>query len=137
MNRDLLKQQLIRHEGLRLSPYSDTVGKTTIGVGRNLDDNGITEAEALLMLDGDIERSERELDRITPWWRQMTDARQRALLDMHFNMGTRSLLTFRNTLAAMERGDYALAADAMLQSKWAGQVKGRAVELAAMMRSGK
>ncbi len=42
-----LRQMLIRHEGLRRKPYRDTVGKLTIGAGRNLDDVGITREEAL------------------------------------------------------------------------------------------
>src|SRR4051812_27390106 len=41
VNRDALVNQLIIDEGLKLSPYTDTVGKLTIGVGRNLTDVGI------------------------------------------------------------------------------------------------
>ena len=33
-----LIEQLIDHEGIELKAYKDTVGKITIGVGRNLDD---------------------------------------------------------------------------------------------------
>lgn len=33
---DRVKAQLVRHEGLRLKPYRYTVGKLTIGIGRNL-----------------------------------------------------------------------------------------------------
>ncbi|MEO5358203.1 MAG: hypothetical protein H7844_13030 [Nitrospirae bacterium YQR-1] len=40
-----LKEMLVRHEGMRLNAYKDTVGKWTVGVGRNLDDKGITEDE--------------------------------------------------------------------------------------------
>ena len=49
-----LKDQLIKHEGLRKKVYTCPAGKLTIGVGRNLEDRGITEEEALLMLDNDI-----------------------------------------------------------------------------------
>lgn len=38
-----LQEQLIRDEGVRKFPYKDTVGKTTIGVGRNLDDVGLSQ----------------------------------------------------------------------------------------------
>lgn len=137
MSREALKRQLVAHEGLRLKPYLCTAGKRTIGIGRNLDDVGITEAEAMMLLDNDIDRCEAELDRALPWWRQMTEARQRVLLDMCFNLGIGRLLGFRNTLAAMEREDYHLAADGMLASKWASQVGRRAQTLASMMRSGK
>lgn len=33
---DRIKEQLVRHEGLRLRPYRCTAGKLTIGIGRNL-----------------------------------------------------------------------------------------------------
>lgn len=44
------EQMLIRHEGLKLKPYQCTAGKLTIGVGRNIEDMGITEDEAIYML---------------------------------------------------------------------------------------
>lgn len=50
----VLKDMLIRHEGLKLKPYRDTVGKLTIGAGRNLNDLGISEREAMFLLDNDI-----------------------------------------------------------------------------------
>lgn len=67
-----LKQDLVRDEGKRLKPYKDTVGKLTIGVGRNLDDVGISESEAMALLDSDIAAVFAELDRHVPWWRDMT-----------------------------------------------------------------
>ncbi len=38
-------QKLIAHEGLRLQVYQDTLGIDTIGIGRNLEDRGITKEE--------------------------------------------------------------------------------------------
>ncbi|MBU9679699.1 glycoside hydrolase family protein [Burkholderia multivorans] len=134
-DRKQLIVELSRDEGRRLKPYVDTVGKTTIGVGRNLTDVGITDAECDLLLSNDIDRTVTWLDRNLSWWRQLDAVRQRVIVNMAFNMGG-SLLTFTNTLAAMKRGDYAAAADGMLASKWATQVGARATRLAAMMRSG-
>jgi lysozyme len=136
MNRDELRSMLVLHEGLRLKPYKCTAGKLTIGVGRNLDDNGITQAEAFHLLENDIIAVEDDLDRTWPWWRQMTDARQQVLADMAFNLGITRLGGFVNTLAAMKRGDYEAAADGMLASLWASQVGRRAQRLAKMMREG-
>ena len=48
-----MKEQLLRHEGLRLKPYRCTAGKLTIGIGRNLDDCGISQKEAYALLDND------------------------------------------------------------------------------------
>lgn len=135
-DRKQLIVELSRDEGKRLKPYVDTVGKTTIGVGRNLTDVGITDAECDLLLSNDIDRTVAWLDRNLSWWRQLDAVRQRVVVNMAFNMGG-SLLTFTNTLAAMKRGDYAAAADGMLASKWATQVGARATRLATMMREGK
>ena len=52
---------LQRHEGLRLKPYKCTAGKLSIGYGRNLDDMGISEVEAMVMLRHDIEQCYQEL----------------------------------------------------------------------------
>ena len=131
-----LPRLLVRHEGIRLRPYTDTVGKLTIGIGRNLDDKGITEDEALYLLRNDVEEARRGLDKAIPWWLWLDEVRQAVLLDMAFNMGVRGLLGFIVTLPLIQEGRYAEAADAMLKSKWARQVKGRAAELAVMMRTG-
>ncbi len=136
MNNEALVRQLVAEEGLRLAPYVDTVGKTSIGVGRNLTDVGISQAEALMLLDSDIARAEAGLDQAFPWWREMSEVRQRVLCDMCFNMGLATLRTFERTLASMRKGDYAAAAVGMLASHWAEQVGRRARRLAQMMQTG-
>lgn len=131
-----LVAELKRDEGVRLRPYFDTVGKTTIGVGRNLADGGISQSECELLLQNDIARTIRWLDRNLPWWRALNAVRQRVLIHMAFNLGG-NLLTFINTLAAIQHSDYEAAANEMLASKWATQVGQRALRLANAMRTGK
>lgn len=137
MNRERLKKALVRHEGLRLKTYRCTAGKLTIGVGRNLDDVGISEPEAMVLLENDIDSVSKDLTRTLPWWTTLDDARREVLANMAFNMGIGTLLTFKNTLQAIKDGKYAEAAKMMLQSKWAAQVGNRAKELAAQMETGK
>lgn len=131
-----LRALLRRHEGFRGKAYRDTTGKLTIGYGRNVQDVGITREEAGMLLENDIARISRELRHALPWVTKLDDVRAVALLDMAF-MGVGSLLTFKRFLAALEAGDYDTAADEMLDSLWAAQVKGRALELAAMIRTGR
>lgn len=135
MNRAKLLEQLIEDEGCELKPYRDTLGKTTIGIGRNLDDKGITRTEALMMADNDIIEVERRLEGLAVWG-TLNDTRQRVLASMCFNLGFKGLLKFRRMLQALEDGDYEGAAEEMLCSLWARQVKGRAQRLAKMMRTG-
>jgi len=127
---------IIKHEGIRLKLYKDSVGKNTIGVGRNLDDVGITEDEAEVLLTNDIGRAIHELSNYLPWWNDLDSVRQMVMVDMCFNLGIFGLLTFRKTLESIKNGDYEKASRQMLQSKWAKQVGGRARELSEMMKAG-
>jgi lysozyme len=136
MNYEKLLAELEVDEGLRLKPYRDSVGKLTIGIGRNLDDKGISEAAARFLLGEDVLEVEAGLDEALPWWRQQEEVRQRVLANMAFNMGLAGLLQFTNTLAAVREGRYEDAASGMLTSLWARQVGPRATRLAEMMRTG-
>ena len=135
MNRHLLLQQLQRHEGYSATPYPDTVGKLTIGWGRNLDDRGISEDEAGFMLDNDIDQVVAELERM-PLFLSLDSIRQVVLANMAYNMGVPTLLEFRRMLGALAERDWNRAAFEMLDSKWARQVGDRAVELSELMISG-
>ena len=136
MNR--IKTQLVRHEGLKLKPYRCTAGKLTIGIGRNLDDRGISQKEAYAMLDRDIQDCEqRLLEEIPNIYNNLDEVRQSVLLNMCFNLGIKGLLEFKNTLAFIGAGDWERAANNMLASKWAKQVGHRAIELSELMRKGK
>jgi lysozyme len=127
---------LVKHEGLRLKPYTDTVGKLTIGVGRNLTDVGITVDEAMALLQNDMETADAALRIAWPPYLLLDQARAAVILDMAFNMGVTTLMTFHNTLAAVAAGNWAAASAGMLASRWASQVGPRAQELAQIMVSG-
>lgn len=128
---------LKHHEGFRSKPYRDTVGKLTIGYGRNLDDVGISEEEGSYLLQNNIREAEAELRLHLAFWDSLDHVRRAVLTDMAVNMGINKLLSFKNTLRFVGAGWYESAAEGMLASKWATQVKGRAVRLAEMMRTGK
>lgn len=136
MNRQDALDQLTRHEGLKLKPYRDTVGKLTIGVGRNLDDVGISVDEAMLLLDNDLDKAEQELQARFPITRHMTGPRYYALVNMAFNLGITRLAKFQRMWQAIGDDDWDRAAAEALDSKWARQVGTRAQEIAEMMRRG-
>ncbi len=135
MNKERASAHIRRYEGLSLLPYKCTTGHLTIGYGHNLE-HGISTAAAEFILKEDLARAERTVKEEFPWWWKLDDARQFVLVDMAFNMGLAGLKGFKKMLAAMENGDYQTAAKEMLASKWAGQVKRRAVELAKIMQTG-
>ncbi len=131
-----LYAQLSLHEDKRSFPYVDSVGKVSIGIGRNLDDRGLSPDEIDYLYRNDIELVVSDLNNHLPWWRSMSENRQRVILDMCFNMGIHRLLGFHTTLRLMSEGKYAEASRQMLQSKWRKQVKGRALRLSRMMEQG-
>ena len=130
------KEQLKRDEGIRLFPYRDTRNKLTIGYGRNLDDRGIDPVEAEMMLDRDLARATVDVDMKIPFARFLDDPRHGVLVNMAYNMGIGGLLTFKKMIAAMEKGDWEPAGDALMDSKYALQVGLRAERLAEQVRTG-
>ena len=140
----LLLADLRRDEGVRYEPYFDTVGIETVGVGHNLKASPLpsgwnyplSDAQVDALLANDLAHVFSSLDANIGWWRTITLARQRCLANMCFNLGINGLLSFHNTLLAIEHGYYEQASSGMLASKWASQTGDRARRLADMMRVG-
>ena len=126
---------LVRDEGLRLKAYADSVGKISIGVGRNLDDNGISKPIAMLLLYEDIEQAESDARKLVPNFEQMPEPIRRGLVNMSFNLGHSRLSSFKKMLAYIRVLEFAAAADEALDSKWARQVGVRAERIADLYRS--
>lgn len=135
MNADELTADLILDEGIRLKPYTDTAGKLTIGVGRNLTDDGISADEARALLGNDIADAWADLQREYPWVVSRPESVQRGLCNMAVNMGVGGLAMFKQMLACCQAGDYNGMADAALNSTWATQVGSRAFRIAALFRN--
>lgn len=131
-----LLEQLIRHEGLELKPYKCTSDKLTIGVGRNLQDVGITKEEALLLLKNDVENVEQQLKHYMPWSESLDPVRRAALINFVFNVGIGTAMKFENAMEALKQSDYDTAAAELLDSRWSTQVGSRAQELATQIRTG-
>lgn len=135
MDTKKLATQLIVHEGLRTKPYTDTVGKLTIGVGHNLTDNGLTATQCLAICEDDIKDTLKFLESHCPWFSPLDDVRQRAIANMTFNLMGK-ILQFKGMIAAIEAKDWNSAADHLLDSLFARQTGKRAKDLAQMIRTG-
>lgn len=148
MNLAKLKEQLTRHEGLRLHVYDDATGKAlhagdtlvghpTIGIGRLLTSaRGISTIEADMLLDNDIEVVIDELNKNISWWNELNEARKIAVINLCFNLGWPKLSQFKNMLAAAEAGDWDEAAKELQDSLWFDQVGLRGPELVEQLRTG-
>ena len=126
---------LMSHEGNKLRVYDDATGKTiaagtlvrgnpSIGVGRNLADPGITEAESSYLLTNDRTRVKTELDLLCPWWTTMNEARQLALAELAFNIGTAKLVAkWPKTMEYLQQGAYTLAGNEVATNTvWCNEV---------------
>ena len=133
---DDLMKILLRHEGIRLKPYKCSAGKLTIGVGRNLEDQGISKIEALAMLVSDIEIVHEEALKSVSSYKTLNDARKIVVASMIFNMGIGRFLKFTKFLRALNYGDFQTAAKEMMDSLWSTQVGERAKELSDIMATG-
>ena len=133
---DKLIKQLKKHEGVELKPYKCTSNKLTIGIGRNLEDVGISENEAEYLLMNDLD-TYMTAAKTYDWYNGLNDARKAVIVNMLFNMGQTNFNKFLKMKQALDVGDYAEAAKQMLDSRWAKQVKGRSEELAKQMETGK
>ena len=139
-NRDKLISELSGDEGYKKEAYKDSLGNWTIGVGHLLGDSPRMtliypfEIEALLV--ADIKSAEIRLNTYFEKWRELSDNRQRVLLNMAFNLGTK-LFHFVKLRAALNAGDFEAASKEMLDSLWATQVGQRANRLAERMKSDK
>lgn len=136
MKMETLQDRIQRHEGLRLAPYRDSLGKLTIGVGRCLDTKGISREEALYLLDNDLAYVKEHVDTALPWTLGLDDARKGILYEMAFQLGINGLLAFKNMLAAMRDHNWDSAAQNMLNSAWNIQTPVRCRELADIMLKG-
>jgi lysozyme len=146
---DLIKMgaELDRDEGTRLVVYDDAtgepigpgsrvIGNPTIGTGRCLTNrNGISTAEANYLRDNDINVRLAQLDQ-RPWFVNMPVDRQRAIVNMSFQMGVAGVLSFGDMIAAIQAEDWAKAADAAMASAWARQVPARAARVTTLLEYG-
>lgn len=130
-----IEEQLIDHEGFEAKVYHCPAGKLTVGVGRNLEDKGITREEALYLLRNDIKECETDLRTIFDNFEGLDDIRKNVLIDMRFNLGPNRFRQFKKMIAAVRQKDFQLAAEEMKDSNWYRQVGKRAENLCEMMRS--
>lgn len=133
--RAMAEAMIKRHEGVRTHPYCDSVGKMTIGVGRNLTDRGLSVDEVELLFKNDMRIAEQILDIWCENWHSFGDYQRIALMSMAYNLGGPRLSKFVKMRVALQARDFITAAAEALNSRWAKQVGGRARDIAAMIKT--
>ena len=116
--------------------YKCPSGKITIGYGRNLEDNGISDVEARELLINDALAAQRDAASLVPQWFNLGTVRCNVLSNMAYNLGRDRLATFVKFLSAVNAEDFSLASAEMRNSLWYTQVGNRAARLAREMETG-
>ena len=136
MDRQRLFAQLRLHEGVEHMPYKCSAGFLTIGVGRNIEERGLSDDEIDYILNHDVNIATDELVRTFDWYPDLDEVRQRVVIDMVFNLGMPRFQQFKKMIQALDEGDYKEASIQMMDSRWASQVGARAERLRDMMETG-
>lgn len=135
--RSEIKEMLIKDEGWRNKPYRCPAGKLTIGVGHNLDANGLSDDVIENILDEDIDAAEKfAIEVFGSAFHGFEVGRQMAIVGMIFQLGTGGFRKFHRTIKAMKEGRWGDAADYGMQSLWAKQTPARARRVTEMLRTG-
>ena len=139
MNIEKLREELKVDEGCINEIYLDHLGYHTFGIGHLITDKGkewgdpvgtkISTKRINECFKNDIEIVFKELDRSLSWWRELPEDIQLVLANMCFNLGITRLKKFKKFLTALSERNWELAATEMMDSRWATQVKQRAVRL--------
>jgi lysozyme len=132
---DKLTKEVKRDEGFRDKVYQCSEGFNTIGYGWNMEAMPISERAATFILTEQLMSTFEQCQNFD-WFPPLSDARQRVIVNMAFNIGVNGVSKFKKMIAAIKAKNYALAAVEMLDSKWADQVGTRANRLSAMMDEG-
>lgn len=135
MNTDDFKRHLEWAEGRQAKPYQDTVGKWTVGVGRNLTDRGLSTEEIDYLLVNDMEDALLGASTL-PYWLLLDPVRQLVVADLVFNLGLAGWRRFVEANQAIALEDYEHAANELVRSRWYQQTGRRARKLVNAMRTG-
>lgn len=121
-----IKDYIMSNEGVRKYPYRCSAGKLTIGIGRNLEDKGLSDSEVMYLFDNDLQDTQDSAESIFEDFSQYTLEEQTVILDMLFNLGITRFKTFKKFIRAIKERDLKEAARQIEQSAYFHQVPNRA-----------
>jgi lysozyme len=143
---EIVKEDLVRHEGYVAEIYLDSENLPTFGIGHLVTEDDmeytwpvgtpVTDERILQVFHDDCDIAYSDACALVLNFAGQTVNAQRVLVNMSFNLGRSRLGQFKKFLAAVNEGNYQKAAEEMIDSKWYHQVGNRSKELVEMMRGG-
>ena len=125
-----LVERVATNEGFRSKPYQCSEGVWTIGHGLTY----LTEEESLEIMAKRITKLHLRLLESQDWYKDLPPEVQGVFTEMCFQMGVTGALKFKKAIDHMKNKEFQLAAEEMLDSKWAKQTSNRANQLADIVR---
>lgn len=142
-----MRSEIAADEGIRSTPYKDTHGNWTGGIGHNLSAHGIPWSQIAAWLKTgipdktikswfgeDIQAAIQCCDHIFSGYAALPDEAQRILANMAFDL-MYGLWDWPGLRRHIEAGDWKAASGDILQSRFAAQDPARCRRLAARMRT--
>ena len=124
-----LLSSIRKHEGFRSKVYKDTLDFDTIGYGFAVKDLVLDEDIANIILQRKLEALIRSIEFKFSWYADLPNAVKDVVIEMCYQIGITGFSKFRKTIKHLENEEWELAADEMLDSKWAVQTPNRAKAL--------
>ena len=150
MNREVLKEQIKRHEGEVLEIYKDSLGYLTFGVGHLVKEDDpeygqpegtpVSQERVDEVYDIDFDKHVEECIHIYESkggedFYSLPEDIQHVLINMTFNLGGTRFGKFNNMWKGVIENDWEKVAVEMEDSRWFKQVGRRSVELQEIVRS--
>ncbi len=131
---DLLKK-IKEHEGFKSRVYKCTEGYDTIGYGFAVKDLELDEDIAEEILLRKLEKLIQRVRAKFKWLDTVPHEVQGVLVNMSYQMGVNGVSKFKKALHAMQMFQWKIAADELMDSRWARQTPNRAKELSNIIRN--
>jgi len=143
--KEIIKEDLIKHEGFKDEIYLDTEGLATFGIGHLVTEDDmehgwpvgspITPERIDNVFEEDLATAVTDANALFLNLDSQPDQVQRVVVNMAFNLGRSRLGKFKKMITAVNEGNYIEAANQMVDSRWYNQVGNRSVELENWMRN--
>jgi len=150
MNKEVLKEQIKRHEGEVLEIYEDSLGYLTFGVGHLVKDDDpefgqpvgtpVSQERVDEVYEHDFEKHVEETIHVFESkggedFYSLPEDIQHVLVNMTFNLGGTRFGKFNNMWKGVIANDWEKVAVEMEDSRWFKQVGRRSIELQEMVRN--
>ena len=144
---EIVKEDLVRHEGYVTEIYLCSEGYPTFGIGHMVTEEDmeytwpvgtpVTDERILDVFRKDCDVAYTDACTLVLNFAGQAPDAQRVLVNMAFNLGRNRLAKFKNMLRYVNEGNYLMAANEMIDSKWYRQVGRRSKELVDIMKEAK